>query len=190
MYRSYQDSALWNDGEPFDRRSAFMDLVMMANIEEKELVLHGKTIKIKRGQLHTSLKNLAHRWDWSVNRTRRFLALLSELNMAHYVSTPYGTTLTLVNYGKFQDKRNANEYTDEYADEYADEQTNEYANEYAGGTRLKNNKNTKNEKNGKNKAAPKSFYSHMPGWHIQDGWELWKDENGSWHRALIGQKED
>jgi hypothetical protein len=42
----------------------------------------------------------------------------------------------------------------------------------------------------KKEAAPQSFYSHMPGWHIQDGWELWKDENGSWHRALIGQKED
>ena len=189
-YRSYQDSALWNDGEPFDRRSAFLDLTMMANIEEKELVLHGKTIKIKRGQLHTSLSHLAHRWHWSINRTRRFLALLSELDMAHYVSTPYGTTLTIVNYGKFQDGRHTNEQANEYANEQADEQTDEYANEYTGGTRLKNIKNTRSKKKEKKEAAPQSFYSHMPGWHIQDGWELWKDENGSWHRALIGQKED
>lgn len=190
IYRSFQDSALWNDGTPFDRRSAFVDLIMMANIEEKELVLHGKTIKIKRGQLHTSVERLANRWTWSANKVRRYLRLLNDLDMVHSNGTPYGTTLTIVNYGHFQDVRQTDVTPNETSNGRTDETTGGTTDGRTDGTRLKNIKNTRNKKKEKKEAAPQSFYSHMPGWHIQDGWELWKDENGSWHRALIGQKED
>ncbi len=107
--------------------------------------------------------------------------------MAHYVSTPYGTTLTLVNYGKFQDRRHTDEYTDEQANEHADEQTDEYTNEYTDGIRLKNGKNTKNGKNGKKKtAAPLSPNANKPKYHIIDEYEYWY-EDGMWCRELINK---
>lgn len=197
LYRSIQDNILWNDGEPFDRRSAFIDLIFMANFKDKELILRNRTRKIiKRGQLHTSAERLASRWNWSVNKVRRFLRLLSELEMVHIDGTPYGTTLTIVNYEDFQVRRQANGTpygtangtTDDRADGIADDTTDGTTD----GTRLNtsNTRNTSKKRKKEKEAVPQSFYSHMPGWHIRDGWELWKDENGSWHRALVGQKED
>lgn len=186
IYRSFQDSALWNDGTPFDRRSAFLDLIMMANIEEKEFVTHGKTLKIKRGQLHTSIDRLASRWTWSANKVRRFLRLLNDLDMVHIHGTPYGTTLTIVNYGNFQDVRQANNTPNDTPNERTDGTADGRTDDRTDGTRLKNNKNIKNEKKEKKKAAPLSPNANKPKYHIIDEYEYWY-EDGMWCRELINK---
>lgn len=196
LYRSIQENTIWMDGTPFDRRSAFIDMIFMANYKDKELILRGGTKKIiKRGQFHTSTERLAKRWGWSANKVRRYLSLLNGLGMVHIDGTTRGTTVTIINYEDFQNqwraKSTTNETTNDRANESTDETADGRADERADDRRL-NKRNTSNtsKKRKEKEAAPQSFYSHMPGWHIQDGWELWKDENGSWHRALIGQKED
>ena len=193
LYRSIQDNFLWTKDIPFDCRSAFIDMLFMANYKDKELVLrNGKKKIIKRGQFHTSISNLAKRWRWSEGRVRRFLDTLDEHTMAHTNRTTDGTTVTIVNYEDFQVRRQTNGTTDGRTDGTTDDTTDDREVGRGVDSRLNtsNTRNTSKKRKKEKEAAPQSFYSHMPGWHIQDGWELWKDENGSWHRALIGQKED
>lgn len=102
LYRDIQQTAIWTTNKPFDERSAWIDMIMMANHEDKEIILRSGRKVIKRGQFHTSIYNLAKRWHWSENRVRRFLGTLNECTMAHTDRTTDGTTVTIVNYNKFQ----------------------------------------------------------------------------------------
>lgn len=103
LYRQISDSYIWTSCEPFDRRSAWIDLLLMANHEERSFLLkNGRNQIVQEGQLFTSLDHLAERWHWSRNRVRRYLALISAQGMCTVKGTPSGTLLTLVNYGNFQ----------------------------------------------------------------------------------------
>ena len=195
LYRSIQENTIWTDGSPFDRRSAFIDMIFMANYKDKEMVLrNGSKKNIKRGQFHTSTKRLAKRWAWSANKVRRYLALLSELAMIHIDGTTHGTTVTIVNYEDFQNrwqtKSTTNETTNGIANETIVGTADETTDETTDGRRLNKCNTSNTSKKRKKEAAPHSFYSDLPGWHIEEGYEYWKDEEGSWHRALIGQKEE
>lgn len=103
LYRQISDSYIWTANEPFDRRSAWIDLLLMANHEERSFLLkNGRNQVVQEGQLFTSLDHLAERWHWSRNRVRRYLALISAQGMCTVRGTPSGTLLTIVNYGNFQ----------------------------------------------------------------------------------------
>ena len=124
-----------------------MDLVMMVNHKDKEIIFDGKPVTVKRGQRITSIRGLAERWHWSVNRTKRYLALLEELRMIHTKRNSRSTTISLVNYDIYQGEG----FTDEYSHEHSDEHTHEYTHEYTDGlqTRIKRiNKNDKKSKKG------------------------------------------
>lgn len=109
LYRQISDSYIWTANEPFDRRSAWIDLLLMANHEERSFLLrNGKNQTVQEGQLFTSTGHLAERWHWSRGRVNRYLALLSEQGMCKVSGTPSGTLLTIVKYGDFQHSWTAN----------------------------------------------------------------------------------
>ena len=112
IYRQIQESAIWTDEEPFDRRSAFIDLILMANHADKKMIFNGQPIEVKAGQRITSIRSLAERWHWSTNRVLRFLDLLENLEMIERKSDKQKTLLTIVNYSKFQVCQNTNGDTD------------------------------------------------------------------------------
>jgi uncharacterized phage protein (TIGR02220 family) len=116
IHRKIQDCDIWTDAEPLDRRSAWIDLLLMANHEDKNILINGKPRVIKKGQRLTSTIKLAERWKWSVNRVRRYLALLERLDMVTTDRTTNGTILTIVNYGIYQGDGIANETTNETTD--------------------------------------------------------------------------
>ena len=120
MHRKIRDTQIWDDKEPFDRRSAWMDLVMMVNHEDKEIIFNGKPFTVKRGQRITSIRGLAERWHWSVNRTKRYLVLLEQLEMIHTDRNTHRTLLTLVNYGFYQGEGFTDEHTNEHTNGYTD----------------------------------------------------------------------
>lgn len=133
---------LWADGEPFDRRSAWIDLLLLANHKDHKIIHNGKEKMVKRGEVNRSLLQLSQRWRWSRGKTRRFISVLEAAKMVTRNSTTDGTTLTIVNYSIYQDYEPTNEPTDDTR----------------GGTRggttvsqrtdiYKNEKNEKNEKN-------------------------------------------
>lgn len=116
IHRKIRECLIWDTDEPFDRRSAWIDLLMMANHEDKKILFNGEPLTVKMGQRMTSIRSLAERWHWSVNKVRRYLALLQKLEMVHKESDNKSTLLTIVNYGKYQLDWHTNEYTDEHTD--------------------------------------------------------------------------
>ena len=93
---------IWKD-KPFSRGQAWVDLLLMANYEDKEKLFNGSFITIKRGQTLTSLTKLADRWGWSRKKTTKFINELKKVNMVDYESTNKYTTITVINYEVYQD---------------------------------------------------------------------------------------
>ena len=102
LHRSLQDSSIWLNDEPFDVRSAWVDLLLTANHEDKEIIFDSHARMIKRGQCLTSVTKLAARWKWSKKKTLKYLRLLEELKMITKKSDNRATLLTLLNYSKYQ----------------------------------------------------------------------------------------
>lgn len=117
IHRAIQDCWIWTFNEPFDKRSAWIDLLLLANHADKKLYISGEPVIISRGQFHTSVVKLADRWSWSRNKVIRYLALLERDHMITINGTPNGTTISIVNYGKFQDMRTPYETPNETTDE-------------------------------------------------------------------------
>lgn len=108
LYRDIWDNPLWSPNrqmnDAFDIRSAWIDLLLMANYEDKEVVYGKKVIKIRRGQTLTSYRHLAERWNWSKNTVVRYIGLLCDMGQVTKLGTQSGTLLTIVNYDKFQNR--------------------------------------------------------------------------------------
>lgn len=102
IHRKIQDCFLWNMKTPFDERSAWIDLLLLANHEDKRILFDGKFITVSRGQRVTSLHILADRWHWSVHKVKNYLHLLEMDGMLIRKSDNRGTLLTIVNYDTYQ----------------------------------------------------------------------------------------
>lgn len=136
LSRKIQDHWIWTDHE---YAYAWMDLLLMANHEDKKILVDKQPVIIRRGQMLTSIKKLSTRWKWGRDRVYRFLRALESDNMLTRVSTSSGTTLTIVNYGKFQSKSNTNETSDKTPNETTDKTSDKTS----GKTQTRKNKNEK-----------------------------------------------
>lgn len=103
LYRQIQDCFLWLDSEPFCKRAAWIDLLLLANHRDKKISIDGKPVVIKRGQYHTSIYKLASRWKWDRRKVARFLDVLESDKMLTQTRSFNGTTLTIENYSVYQD---------------------------------------------------------------------------------------
>ena len=116
IHRKIWDSKIWTEKEPFDIRSAWIDLLLMANHADNSIIVNRKSVDIKVGQMLTSYGKLSKRWNWSVGKVRRYLALLSDMKMITLSGTQggtlNGTLITVVNYGVYQGKRHTDSITD------------------------------------------------------------------------------
>ena len=102
LHRSIQDSAIWDNEEPFDKRSAWIDLLLSVNHEDRDIMFDSHVRSVKRGQMVTSVRKLSERWCWSEKRTLKFLRLLEEAKMISKISDNRATLLTVLNYAKYQ----------------------------------------------------------------------------------------
>ena len=117
IWRSIKDNWIWKMDEPFDYRSAWIDLLLSANHEEKKIYIDGRIQVIKRGQLWTSIVKLGRTWGWSRSRVYRYIDLLKSDGMILTDGTASGTLITLVNYGSFALSRNASDTSNDTSDE-------------------------------------------------------------------------
>ena len=101
LYRRIEDSWIWDD-KPFDKRSAWIDLLLSANHKDKKVLFNGKLIVIKEGQLVTSVRKLADRWGWSKDKVIAFLKLLERDEMIKKESNNSNTILTIKKYTVYQ----------------------------------------------------------------------------------------
>lgn len=155
LYRKLQDCWIWLDKEPFDKRSAWVDLLLTANHSDKKILFNGELITVKRGQILTSVRKLSAKWKWSVNKVYRFLKLLESDEMLQKESDKDRTLLTIVNYSIFQCCEYTNENSNGNTNGDSDEYTSETQTETPTNTptehkqeckEYKNDKNVKNEK--------------------------------------------
>lgn len=111
IHRKIQDNIIWND-KPFNRGAAWIDLLMLANHEDKKTIFNGSVIEVKRGEKITSLRKLSERWGWSITKTKKFLNLLSDEKMINYKSDSKKTVYSIVNYEVYQDNENTKSNTE------------------------------------------------------------------------------
>ncbi len=202
IHRKIQDCEIWTDAEPFDRRSAWVDLLLMANHEDKHILINGEPQTIKKGQRLTSTIKLAERWKWSINRVRRYLALLERLDMVITDRTTNGTIITIVNYGFYQGGGITNETTNETTNGTTDGTTDGIQ------TIMKNNENKLNNNRGhftppslddvraycqerKNGVDPQTFidFYESKGWFVgKNKMKDWKAAVRTWEKRRIDHK--
>lgn len=109
LSRKIQDHWLWQKNKPFDYRSAWIDLLLTVNHEDKKIPFDGQVIMVKRGSTVTSIRKLSVRWGWSVKRVSTFLNLLEQDKMLEQKRNTRCTTLTIVKYGDYQNVGNTKE---------------------------------------------------------------------------------
>lgn len=102
LHRAIKDCWIWQDDEPFTKRDAWIDMLLSANHTDKKILLEGKLLIIHAGQFHTSILKLSDRWKWDRKKVRKFLDILENDNMITTDRTAHGTTVTIVNWGKYQ----------------------------------------------------------------------------------------
>lgn len=108
IYRKIQDSWLWNE-KPFDKSHAWIDLLLLANYQDKKVLLGNELLIVKRGSFITSQKKLMNRWGWGSEKTRKFLKLLDSDGMISFNADKCKTTIAINNYEEYQNQNVLNE---------------------------------------------------------------------------------
>ena len=125
LHRQIQECFLWRIKEPFDKRSAWIDLLLLMEHQNKNLMIDGKIETIKRGSYMLSIEKLCDRWMWSRNKVKRYLDVLEREHMIVTRRTNKGTLVSVVNYCIYQNQDKQGEPALEPTVELAVEPPNE-----------------------------------------------------------------
>lgn len=101
VHRQIQEHWLWAE-KPFSKGQAWIDMLMLANHEDRKFLLGNDLMEIKAGGFHTSEIKLGERWGWSKKKVHAFLELLEKDSMVVIKRNRKGTTIFLINYANFQ----------------------------------------------------------------------------------------
>jgi len=102
LNRSITEHWLWNDGEPFSKGQAWVDLFTQANFKPTTISIKGKLINIGAGETARSEVTLAKDWKWSRGKVRRFLEKLKNERMIEQRAVQVTSVITICNYKAFQ----------------------------------------------------------------------------------------
>lgn len=102
LYRQIVDNWIWKNNEPFDKRSAWISLLLKANHKDTKIMLDGKLIEVKKGSFITSEVKLSEEWRWGRKKVRTFLKSLEDDKMLTKNSTSKYTSLTIENWDLYQ----------------------------------------------------------------------------------------
>lgn len=126
IHRKIWDNVLFCSGERFDRRSAWLYIVMHANHAEGSFMVKGRIFHVQRGQMFTSIRYLAQTWGWDKTTVSRFLSDIETEKMITVTRTQSGTLITVLNYNKYQasgGRSSANADTESPSESVADSDT-------------------------------------------------------------------
>lgn len=102
LHRQLQEHWLWKSKEPFDKRSAWIDLLLMVNHQKEKVEFDKGLIEVERGQRITSLEKLSKRWRWSRHKVSDYLNQLEQDGMLIQVRDNKKTLISIENYDKYQ----------------------------------------------------------------------------------------
>lgn len=154
LHRKIQESDIWVDEEPFDKRSAWIDLLLLANHKDNSMIFEGHKLVVERGQIVTSVRKLSLRWNRSVKWTLKVLRLFEELEMIQKKSDNKKTLLTIVNYGIYQDGG----YTEDNTEDNTKETQRNTQRKRSGTTNNNDNNELNNELNNVNNKGRAVYY--------------------------------
>lgn len=80
----------------------WVDLIQLANYEDKTRLYRNNVIVAKRGDVEMSISSLAARWKWSRHKTSDFLKLLEKQGMIIVKKENGRTVIKIVNYSEYQ----------------------------------------------------------------------------------------
>lgn len=109
LYRQITDNWIWKSKEPFDKRSAWISLLLKANHKDTKVMIDGKPVEIKRGSFITSELKLSSEWQWGRKKVRLFLKSLEQDQMLSKNGTTRYTTLTIENWELYQNREQLKE---------------------------------------------------------------------------------
>jgi len=111
LHRKFQEHRFWSEPRKFSRAEAWIDIIMEARWKEDsaQAVFGNTVISCERGQVLYSLDTWAARWGWTKSATRRFLVLLKNMGQIDTENVTQTTRITICNYARYQDTRNADE---------------------------------------------------------------------------------
>lgn len=114
IHRGWRDSDVFGSEGPFSEREAWLWLI--ENVAWKAMTRtngKGERVRIERGQIHLSLRQLEKVWGWGKNKIARFLQRLENHGMiSGTASGQSGHIVTLCNYTKYQDERDSRDGLD------------------------------------------------------------------------------
>lgn len=110
VFRGILDNWVWQE-KPFSKGQAWIDLILLASHKTEKKPYKNSVITYERGTVYKSVLHLADRWGWSRDKTRNFLKQLESDGMVTTKHTTHHTTVTIVNYGFFQDVTPTNHTT-------------------------------------------------------------------------------
>lgn len=87
LHRKIKENWIWNLNEPFDKRSAWIDLLLRANHKATTINFNNTSINLDVGEMVTSTERLAKEWRWSRHKVADFL---KRLEKERYVGTHKG----------------------------------------------------------------------------------------------------
>lgn len=85
----------------YSRAEAWLDLIQAAGIEERVIILDGRAIESRRGELAASRRFLENRWRWSAGKVTRFLDMLKSQGMIETRKEHGQTVIRLCNYDTY-----------------------------------------------------------------------------------------
>lgn len=157
LHRQIQGHWLWLSEKPFDKRSAWIDILLMVNHEDKTVLLGNDLVEVKRGERLTSEPKLAERWGWSRTKVRNFLNLLEKDGMIENKKEGRKRTrLKVLNYSIYQGSEDSEKTSKKQV------KNNERTSREQAENINKNDKNDKNIDDDEESAEknPYVFYEH------------------------------
>jgi hypothetical protein len=101
--RNLLDSPVYQS-KPFDPLHAWIDILMLASWSDREVYWMDSIVKLKRGQLITSLRYLGSKWGWSPKKVTRWLGVWSGQGSIRTQQGKHtGTLITVCSYEHYQD---------------------------------------------------------------------------------------
>ncbi|MCX6162296.1 MAG: hypothetical protein NTV87_13310 [Ignavibacteriae bacterium] len=140
LHRQIIDNELYSS-EKFTKAQAWIDLLLLATHKANTFIIRGVEINLKPGELAYSQLNLAKRWKWNFKTVNKYLKMLENKEMIHYRNSNVTTTITILNWNRFQGN----------GDQNGDQME----------TKTETNKNVKNDKKtNRGETVLKSFFSN------------------------------
>lgn len=101
MARGWQDHEVFGN-DPYSRRDAWVWIIEHAAWADHTIIVGGKRLTLRRGQLCHAYRHLADTWKWSVAAVQRYVARLQANTMIECSADTGRLVITVCNYEIYQ----------------------------------------------------------------------------------------